>query len=693
MKFYLLIKSLIMLVAIIWAFRLFFIKVKRLYDIMMAVEGKIDSSPLDRIQERIKVFFTDVLGQSNVRRKTLAGISHTLIFFGFIAIQPHSLELMIRGVFPSFDLLHLMPVIYSKYLFLADIFAFFVLIGFGYAIYRRAVIKPAYLTMGRDANLIILFTCVIIISFHFINAFQSFIPVVVPNGADDGVAPTALIYQNIFPVSGIFASILGIQSWSLGLVIFGYELFYYIHIATILGFLVYIPGSKHLHLLAAAPNVFFKRLDVEKAIQKTDIENEDASSFGLSKVSEFNWHNVLNLYACTECGRCEELCPAANTGKPLSPKKIIHDFKIDLFDQSDEILNMASLPEPSKNRDAILPIIRDDSEITGDVIWSCTTCRSCEDVCPVNNEHLDFIFEIRKNQVLMEANFPPEMQETFTNLENQSNPWGFSADTRADWSKDMGIPLMTDKPDAKVLYFVGCAGSFDDRGKKISQATARILQKAGVDFAILGPEESCNGDMARRAGNEYLAQMLIQQNVETLNQYKPSMILTGCPHCYNIIKNEYPQFGAKFKVLHHTEYILDLLKQGKLVSNGKDFGTITFHDSCYLGRWNSIYKAPREILKEINGSSLTQNVSKLVEMERNQSKAMCCGAGGARMFMEETIGERINRVRAKEAVATGASMVCASCPFCITMLNDGIMETERLIPVKDIAEIVDEGTV
>ncbi|MBF0302117.1 MAG: (Fe-S)-binding protein, partial [Desulfamplus sp.] len=459
---------------------------------------------------------------------------------------------------------------------------------------------------------------------------------------------------------------------------------------------------------------FFKRLEVEKAVQKTDIENEDASSFGLGKVSEFNWHNVLNLYACTECGRCEELCPASNTGKPLSPKKIIHDFKAELFDQSDALLTMADLPEPSKNRDSILPIIREGSEITHDVIWSCTTCRSCEDVCPVSNEHLDFIFEIRKNRVLMEADFPPEMQETFTNLENQSNPWGFSSDARADWCRGMGVPLMMDKPDAKVLYFVGCAGSFDDRGKKISQATARILQKAGVDFAVLGPEESCNGDIARRAGNEYLAQMLIQQNVEILNQYKPSMILTGCPHCYNIIKNEYPQFGAKFKVLHHTEYILELIKQGRLVSNGKDFGTITFHDSCYLGRWNNIYTAPRDILKEINGGSLlslNQNLSKgnsqtamiksysnqsdsrLIEMDRSFSKSMCCGAGGARMFMEETIGQRINNLRAKEAVNTGASMVCASCPFCITMLNDGIMETDRKIIVKDIAEIVDEGTV
>lgn len=688
MKFYLLLKSLIMLVAIVWAFRLFFIKVRRLYAIMMAVEGKLET-PVDRIKERVRVFCSDVLGQANVRRKTLPGLSHTLIFFGFLAIQIHSLELMIRGLFPSFDLLHFIPWIYSRYLFMADLFAFFVLVGFAYALYRRVVIKPSYLTMGRDANLIILFTCVIIVSFHFINALQSLIPAAaVTAGVSDPATLASLdLYRGLFPVSGLLASLLGLENLSYAMALFMYEIFYYIHIGTILGFLIYIPGSKHLHLLAAAPNVFMKRLDVEKAIQKTDIENEEATSFGLAKVSEFNWHNVLNLYACTECGRCEELCPAAGTGKPLSPKKIIHDFKIDLFEQSDALLTMASLPEPSRDRDTILPIMREGSPITEDVIWSCTTCRACEDVCPVSNEHLDFIIEIRKNRVLMEASFPPEMQETFSNLENQSNPWGFSSDTRGDWCKGMGVPLMMDRPDAKVLYFVGCAGSFDDRGRKIAQATARVLQKAGIDFAILGPEESCNGDMARRAGNEYLAQMLIQQNVEVLNQYRPSMILTGCPHCYNIIRNEYPQFGARFNVLHHTEYMLELLKEGRLVSNDKNFGEITFHDSCYLGRWNNIYTAPRKILADVNSRG------KLLEMEKNRSRGMCCGAGGARMFMEENIGERINNVRAGEVVATGASMVCSACPFCATMLSDGIMESSRQIPVKDIAEIVDEGTV
>ncbi len=663
---YTIFKSVLMLVALVGAFGYFSKCVSRLYKIMMAVDGE-PKPALDRVNERIRVLFTDVLGQTNVRRKLGPGIAHSLIFFGFLAIQPHSLELMVQGVLPFFQIGHLVPGLYKFYLYVADILAFFVLAGFAFALYRRLVIKPDYLTMGKDANLIILFTSVIILSFHFINAFQMMMP---PDAS-------GFSYAGVFPVSAIFASIFGISGLTESGLKIGYELSYFIHIGTILGFLIYIPSSKHLHLLAAAPNVFFKRLDVEKAMIKTDIEDEEKETFGLGRVNEFNWHNVLNLYACTECGRCEELCPASGTGKPLSPKQIIHDFKVDLLDQSELLL--------TDKKDDIEPLMREGSPVTDDVLWACTTCRSCEDICPVNNEHLDFIFEMRKHQVLMEANFPAEMQETFNGLENQSNPWGFSADTRADWCKDMDVPIMAEKSEAKVLWFVGCAGSFDDRGKKISQATARVLQRAGVDFAILGPEEACNGDMARRAGNEYLGQMMIAQNVETFSQYKFDTILTGCPHCFNTIKNEYPEFGAKYDVVHTADFFNTLIKEGKLDIKAKDFGDITFHDSCYLGRWNNIYESPRELLKQANTGNL-------IEMDRTKSTGLCCGAGGARMFMEETIGSRINNVRAEQVVETGAACVASSCPFCATMLSDGIMETDRQIPIKDIAQIIDEAT-
>ena len=668
MHTYITIKSIVMAMVLVAGFGLFLFKVHRLISLMQAVQGKLTFTP-DRFFDRIKVLFTDVLGQSNVRRKRMPGLAHTLIFFGFLAVQPHSAELMIRGVFAGFHPAQWSPGLYGIYVFAADILAFLVLFGLGYALYRRLFIKPKYLTDGLDARLIILFTAVIIITFHLINAF-----LLVPAAND-----TSFDYSRYFTVSKALNRIFSLNDLSPQAAGVAFEIFYWIHILTILGFLIYIPGSKHLHLLAAVPNVFLKPLQRSKAISATDIEDEEAESFGLAKVCELNWKQVLDLYACTECGRCEEQCPADMTGKPLSPKRIIQDTKQDLFNQSQLIL--------AGDCDPVKPLVHDDSSISQDVLWSCTTCRACEDICPVDIQHLDLIFEARKYQVLMESSFPPEMQETFTSLENQSNPWGFGSDARGDWAQGMDVPLMTDNPDADTLYYVGCAGSFDDRGKKVARAMARLLNKADVNFAILGEEERCNGDVARRAGNEYLAQMMIGENIETLNQYRPQRILATCPHCYNTIENEYPQFGARYKVVHHSEFLLELVHQGRLKTNdGFGIKNLTFHDSCYLGRWNGVFEAPRRLLRSID------NGANLLEMKRRAAEGLCCGAGGARMFMEETIGKRINHERAQEVIATGASQVAATCPFCITMLTDGIADSNGRVEVKDIAEILDEAT-
>jgi len=667
MEIYDWIKSIVMAAALVGGFGLFFIRVKDLVLIMQSVQGE-SKFEVNRIPERIKLLFTDVLAQTNVRRKSGPGWAHTLIFFGFLAVQPHSLELMIRGVFPGFHVASWIPGLYGAYFFAADILAFLALIGLGYALYRRLFLKPAYLTDGLDARIIILFTAVIIITFHLINAF-----LLVPS-----IGGGSFDYARYLTISKAVHNIFELNDLAPGTARSGFEIVYWIHILTILGFLIYIPGSKHLHLLAAVPNVFLKPLERPKAMLVTDIENEEAETFGLGKVSELNWKNVLDLYACTECGRCEEQCPADATGKPLSPKRVIHDSKTDLFYQSKAIL--------AREYDSVLPLVREGSPVTGDVLWSCTTCRACEDICPVNIQHLDIILEARKYQVLMESSFPPEMQETFTNLENQSNPWGFGSDTRADWARGLDVPLMTDNPEADILYYVGCAGSFDDRGKKIAQAMARVLQKAGVNFAILGEEERCNGDVARRAGNEYLAQMMIKENIETLNQYKPKKIVAACPHCFNSIKNEYPRFGAGYDVVHHTQFLLDLFRQGKLKTDRILDDNLTFHDSCYLGRWNGIVNPPRQLLQMVTGGR------PLIEMERNRTEGFCCGAGGARMFMEETIGKRINHERAEEIISTGATAVAAACPFCITMLRDGLNDNNGEAEVKDIAEIIDEAT-
>jgi Fe-S oxidoreductase len=668
MEIYTIFKSAAMAAALIGALGFFFVRIRRLCRLMISVEGKVDLSR-GRLADRILVFFADVLGQADVRRKPLIGLAHMLIFFGFIAVQPHSLMLMIQGVFPGFYLDRYFSRLYEGYLFWADILAALALVGLAYAFYRRVVVRPSYLTRSRDAYLILFLTSVIVITFHLINAFLTLPPL---NQA------FLTGYSGAFPISQPLVRVFDLQALAPNSIRVGYEITWWLHVGTILVFLVYIPGSKHLHILAAAPNVILRRLNLPKAIAKTDLDNEAAQSFGLGKVSDLNWKQVLNLYACTECGRCEEQCPASRTGKPLSPKNVICDVKADLLDQADAVL--------AKNPMAVQPIIRRGSPVSADVMWACTSCRACEESCPVNIEPLDFIFESRKHLVLMEANFPPEMQATFTNLQNQFNPWGFSSDSRAEWCRGLDVPLMADHPHADLLYFVGCAGAFDGRGKQIAQAMVRVLQKAGVNFAILGPEEACNGDVARRAGNEYLAQMLMQKNAETLNRYRPRKILTSCPHCFNMIKNEYPQFGASYRVVHHTEFLLELIQQVRLKARNETIERITYHDSCYLGRWNGIYQAPRDLLAAIN------NGRPPLEMHRARARGFCCGAGGARMFMEETIGARINLERAEEVIATGAQRAVVACPFCLTMLRDGIREKNAGLEVKDIVEVVDEVT-
>jgi Fe-S oxidoreductase len=661
MSAYLTIKSILVALGLVASFGFFFIRARHLIQLMTTAAGPINF-PLDKLSKRIKIFFTEVLLQSKVREKRFPGLAHTLIFFGFIAILPHTIELMVAGIFAGFSFASYVPRIYALYAFLADILALLTLLGLTYCLYRRVFLKPKYLTNGFDSRLILLFTFIIILSFFSVNAFRI---ILYPETIQDLIRYYVVSYD----ISQFF----DIENLTRQQLIIGLEVSYWIHLAVILYFLVYIPGSKHLHILAAIPNVFLAPLETPKPMVKTDLEDETIDSFGLGKINELNWQNVLNLYSCTECGRCQEQCPADMTGKPLSPKAVVVDLKDDLIQQS------------SINGDTIKPILRDGAPITEDVIWSCTTCRACESICPLHIQHLDFILEIRKNLVMMESRFPEELQETFSNLEYQFNPWGFAPETRAEWCQGLDVPLMSDHPEARILYFVGCAGSFDERGKAVARAIINLFKKADLDFAILGPEESCTGDAARRAGNEYIAQQLIQSNLETLNKYKPAKILTGCPHCYNTLKNEYPQFGVMTEVIHHTEFFAGLIQNGRLKPNRDLEETLTLHDSCYLCRWNDMVDAPRTILGSIAGLQFK-------EMSRCGSKGLCCGAGGSRMFMEEKIGKRINIERVEEVVATNAETVVAACPFCNTMLNDGLKEISSAVVVKDIAEILDRAT-
>lgn len=660
---YVTLKPFLVLLALVGAFSYFALKAKILMGLLQAVNRP--GPAIDRFPARVREFLLDVVWQRSVRKhKPVVGLAHTGIFWGFIIITLGTIEMMVEGVFHGANLGALSTTFYSYYLMAADIALVAVLAGVGFGFFRRFVLKPAYLTNGVDAKLILLFTAILMLSLLGYNAFRV------------AAMPTSVL-NPYFVVSEPVARLLELGALPPEQVLLGVEVFYWMHLLMVLGFLIYIPNSKHLHILAAAPNIFFRRLDIVKPFPKTDFEAENPA-FGMANAKEQSWKGVLDLYACTECGRCEEMCPASMTGKPLSPKRLIHDLKVELLEQRGKVLGQVAGELP--------PVVRDDSgRITSDVIWACTTCRACEAHCPVAIEQVSPIIEARRNLVQMEARFPAELQTVFKNLENNFTPWAFPADSRADWCRELGVKQMAEHPQAEVLYYVGCAGSFDDRAKKVATAIVKLLKMANVDFAILGKEEKCNGDPARRAGNEYLAQMLIQENVATLNRYKPRKILAACPHCFNTLKNEYPAFGAQYDVVHHSQFLLELVRQGKIKADAKAGETVAYHDSCYMGRWNGVYEAPRDLLKAAG--------VKVDEVARAKQQGLCCGAGGARMFMEETIGKRVNIERTEELLAKKTKTIAANCPFCTTMLTDGVKAKDKQndVVIKDIAEILLEN--
>ncbi|MGZ3731043.1 MAG: (Fe-S)-binding protein, partial [Bdellovibrionota bacterium] len=534
-------KPILVLLAVAGSFTYFLLRARILVDMLRGVT-KPGPNRTDQLPSRIWAVIRDVFLQTSVRRKLGPGIAHTLIFWGFVIITVGTVEMMVSGVVHSLTLDLFGPTVRITYDRVGDVLSLGVLCGVAFGFFRRLVLRPKYLKTGPDALMILSITAGLMLALVAMNVFRI-------SGSPD-------LLHNHFPVSATIYDILHVHDVDPSIAFAGTETFYWAHLLLVLGFLCYIPNSKHLHILAAAPNVFFKHLGTPKAIEKTNLEDENATSFGLNKVSDLSWKNTLDLYACTECGRCEEVCPADLTGKPLSPARLVHDYKVELFKQKDLLF--------AKKFDEIPHPVRADNGLTEDVLWACTSCRACEEACPVYIEHTNLIFETRKSLVLMESRFPPELQTVFKNLENNFTPWAFPHDSRADWCRDLGVKQMAEHPNPDVLYYVGCAGSFDDRAKKVATAIVNLLKKANVDFAILGKEEKCNGDPARRAGNEYLAQMLIKENVETLNRYKPKKILTGCPHCFNTLKNEYPAFGAQYEVVHHTTFLADLIKEGKL---------------------------------------------------------------------------------------------------------------------------------
>jgi Fe-S oxidoreductase len=446
----------------------------------------------------------------------------------------------------------------------------------------------------------------------------------------------------------------------------------------ILGFLAYLPHSKHLHILTAAVNVYFARTRARGRLEPLRFDEdvpEEEMRFGIGTVEDLTWKQMVDSMSCTECGRCQEVCPAWATGKTLSPKLVIMGVRDHLFAEGPLAL---AARESGEDYDGPLVASTDDLEA---MAWDCVTCGACVRECPVNIEHVDHILDLRRHLVMVESRFPSEAEPMLRDVERQSNPWGNPQAERAAWADGLGVRvLQPGEPAPEVLYWVGCAASFDERARTSAQSTAKLLQAAGVDFAILGPREACNGDPARRMGNEYVFQAYAQQNVETLDEAGVRKIVASCPHCFNTLANEYPDFGGNYEVVHHTEMLAELVREGRL-SPAATEQTITYHDSCYLARHNDVLDQPRE---------LAAAVGQPIEMERSGKRTFCCGAGGAHMWMEER-AKPINEERVREAAATGAGTLAVACPFCTVMLDDGVQSTGTEMRVADVATLLAEA--
>ena len=651
-----------------------------------------DEPRSDQPWRRLKNVFTVGIAQTKILRDPVAGAMHATIFWGFIVLTIGTIEILIQGVFPrfGFDDILSRPV-FSFYVLTQDLFALLVLGAVAYAYYRRLVLRPARLQGDKiehlDAYIILGMIGGLMLTLLLANAFLL-------------AADPAAFGPERFASRALAVPLAGLSPRALHI---AYRVSWWAHALLILAFLNYLPYSKHLHVATSLINVYYANTSwngEHAAMRQMDLEAEGVEQFGAADVDQLSWKNLLDGYSCTECGRCTAACPANITGKVLSPRKIVVNTRQRLMEKAPlvtgdrmEFLHPRLLHGEGAQAGGATPQdVREhrllDFYITEEELWQCTSCRACVQECPVSIDQLDIINQMRRDLVLTESRFPAEVQPAFESMERNGSPWAFSPSDRARWAVGLYNPpwaaLAARGQRADVLFWVGCMGSFDDRAKKITVAFARILKASGIRFAILGQEESCHGDPARRMGNEYLYQMLARNAIETLDRYAVTTVVTACPHCFHQIGNEFPQLGGNYEVIHHSTFIERLLQDERLPLRGEDGKQLVmaYHDSCYLGRYNDVYDAPRAALRR------ALPVMSLVEPRRSRDRGLCCGAGGGRMWMEEKQGKRINVERAEELLATGAEAIAVACPFCMTMINDGVRAKESNVPVYDVAEVV-----
>ncbi len=625
-----------------------------------------------------------VLGQTKVLQSTSlirdrAGLAHTFIFWGFLSfvlsytlfifgdtawrpIASLVLEDSADRPLSTLLLTETGARLFGSYI---DVMAAVFLVVLTWAALRRWVARPHRLsfdlTRRRDSVVVLVLTGLLMVLTLLTEAFYV---------ASGGEGPEASV--PIGSALGTFLSDAGVREQAAN----GLQgLFWWAHLATIVGFGIYVPFAKHMHLIAAPLSFLFRSLEPMGTLS-TPRDLETAERFGATRVQDFTWKELLDGYACAVCGRCTDVCPAHISGKTLSPMHIVENLKEHLEDTGPGILK-------SRDEQDSKPLI--GSWIGEEALWDCLTCGACEQECPVGVEHIDTIVDMRRNLVMERAEMPETAATALMSMEQRGHPWRGTQYSRTDWAEGLDVKTLAEHPDAEVLFWVGCTAALEQRSQSVARAMASVLKRAGVDFAVLGNEEACTGDPARRMGNEYLYQTLAQQNIETLTRYGVKKVVAICPHCFNTIKNEYPHLGGDYQVQHYSELIAELIEQGRIKPAVTVDATVAYHDSCYLGRHNGVYEAPRQIAKSIPGV-------KLVEMERRRERGFCCGAGGGHMWMEESRGKRVNHVRTEQFLETGADTVGVSCPFCLQMFEEGVsskkLEDKQ---AKDLIELLDES--